>query len=157
QDLSQEFHQALGFLLRAMKTREELAALNPAQQPQRILFFAFMDSIPERQRVLLNEILTTRRFELPDETGHVRAYVLPPWIHVAVSCPEEHQFSSAFINRFDRPIRVRAITEPAEVEAVVRRRYSLVTEDEIEWVSALGLRTYQYDKRQAFALRYGFT
>lgn len=143
--ISGRFRAAAGFLLQHMVLEGKTEPAFTARPPQ-VLFFHLMDSIPERQRVLLNEILTTRRFPLTDEAGVTRTYVLPQDVQIVVSSPREHKFASAFINRFDRPLLVRPVTALDELETVIHARYSLVRDEEIRWLRELALGVHAYEK-----------
>ncbi len=156
--VSRQFEMSLGFVLRHMLTADEMAALSDEEktrQAQKILFFNLMDVIPERQRVFLNEILTTRHIDLPDEQGRNVRYELPDLVHIVVSAPVEHQFSSPFINRFLQ-VRVNFLS-PAEFSSAVRNRFPLVRAEEREWIYSLAHDVAAADRNEVFGLHYGFT
>jgi len=100
EDLTAGFKIALGFLARNLVKEKDIEKLRQEKHGQKLLFFSYMDNIPERQRVILHRILTEGKIVLIDESGRRVNYVLPEWVHLAASGPREHKFSSPFINRF---------------------------------------------------------
>ncbi|MBF0217826.1 MAG: AAA family ATPase, partial [Candidatus Omnitrophica bacterium] len=160
QEAGEEFKLRTGFLLSHMLTKEEYNLDAAKGEPHRhvMLYFSMMDSVPERQRVLLNDILTRGEITIQDESGRQVLYKLPEWIHVVVSASEEHKFSSAFINRFV-PVRVNSLLgyKPAEIEGLIRSRYNLVREDEREWLWQVCAGVNEFDVNKNFALKYGFS
>jgi len=154
---SEDFKMALGFILGHVVTEEayqRMTELEKKQQGQKILFFNLMDSIPERQRVLLNEILTTRKMRITNENGKSIEYRLPEWVQFWCSIPEDHQFSSAFINRY-LTVRVSAITNYQEIEGMVNRRYPLVLNQELTWAYEIARQVGLNDLKQNLDLKYG--
>ncbi|MCK5581087.1 MAG: AAA family ATPase [Candidatus Omnitrophica bacterium] len=159
EDLSDEFVMSLGFLVRHLmlqKDYDELKEEQRSEQVQKVLFFHLMDAIPERQRVLLNELLTTGKMELTNEKGEPQRYVLPEWVHFVVSASLEHDFSSAFINRF-LPIRLNSILKLDELKNVVQNRYPLVKDYEVSWIRKIAMAVSKYDKNEVFGIHYGYS
>ncbi|MBF0216978.1 MAG: AAA family ATPase [Candidatus Omnitrophica bacterium] len=156
----EEFKLRAGFLLSNMMTKEEYDRESARGEPHKhkILYFSMMDSVPERQRVLLNDILTRGEITIQDETGRQVLYKLPEWIHVVVSAAEDHKFSSAFINRFV-PVRVSSIMsyKPREIEGLIRSRYNLVRDDERSWLWQVCASVKNDDLNKKFGFKYGFS
>ncbi|MBF0215716.1 MAG: AAA family ATPase [Candidatus Omnitrophica bacterium] len=155
-DISEDFKQGLGFLLEHIETEEDyLKMKGGVKKKHKILFFNFMDAIPERQRVLLNEILTTKKLSVEDENGEIINYRLPEWVHIVVSCPLEHRFSSAFVNRFI-PVRLSPVTDMEELRQIIPKRFPLVRDEELEWIREVALSAYKFNKAGGFNRNYGF-
>ncbi|MEA3489168.1 MAG: AAA family ATPase [Candidatus Omnitrophota bacterium] len=153
EDVSGEFVTALGFLMRHLLTEEEYEKEKDDLHVQNILFFNMMDAIPERQRVVLNEILTTRKVSLPDAN-----YVLPEWVHIMISSSVEHKFASAFMNRF-MPIRVNSLLNfsDEDLKAVIRKRYPLIRDEEVDWIWTITDAVHRFDKHGVFDINYGYS
>ncbi len=159
EEVTKEFIMGLGFLARHLMRHAEYEKLDLKQkttQTQKILFFHLMDAIPEKQRVLLNDLLNTNKIELIDEKGEAAIYILPDWVHIMISSPVEHKFSSAFINRF-LPIRISPISDLDEITTVIQNRYPLVKEDEVVWLRQVANTVYEFDRNGVFSLHYGFS
>lgn len=156
EDISHEFRLCLGFLLRHLLPEEEYTRSRDNPQAQQVLFFNFMDTIPERQRALLNEILTTRRINVPGTSGETTAYILPEWVHIVVSSTKKHDYSSAFINRFVK-IGVDFPSTMEDVTRAVKNKYPLVRAEEIYWIKKIVEKVYEYDHKELFGLHYAFS
>ena len=157
-DVSDEFVMRLGFIARHLvrKDKYDKREDNGELLKHKILFFNMMDSIPERQRVMLNELLTTGKIELIDTNGQRIEHVLPEEVHIVASSTLDHKYSSAFINRF-MPIRVNAITSTKELSYIIRNRYPLVKKREVSWLKTICGHVHGYDQHKTFAKSYGFS
>jgi len=159
EDVTKEFEMALGFLGQYFMPQEEYDKLSETERQDKtrqILFFDTMDIIPERQRILLNDILTTRKMELINERGESVEHILPEWVKIVVSSSVEHQYSSAFINRF-LPVRMGAISDIEELKLLVKNRCPLVRAEEVEWINKVARAVHQYDQNRVFGAYYGFS
>ncbi len=159
EEAGQEFLMSLGFIARYLMEEKEYNAFNEEErqaQAQKLLFFHLMDAVPERQRVMLNELLTTSKIQLLNEKGEAVTYVLPEWVHIVVSSSLEHKFSSAFINRF-LPIQVNTLENLDELIHVIQNRWPLVREEEVSWLKKVVGLVVRYEKQEAFGLHYGFS
>ncbi|MFC2091939.1 AAA family ATPase, partial [Elusimicrobiota bacterium] len=154
EDISDEFAMAWGFVARHLVKEEDYEKEKRKKQVSRILFFNMLDVMPERQRILLNDILAEGKVPLIDEKGKEEIYKLPEWVHIMVSSPVKHKFSSAFINRFLQ-LRVRPIDYYAELKDVIQNRYPDVTDNEVRWIEKVAVAVSGYDKEMALGLQYG--
>ncbi|MFH0839081.1 MAG: AAA family ATPase [Candidatus Omnitrophota bacterium] len=155
--ISEGLKMALGFLAMHLVREDELErARREGTHANKILFFSYMDTIPERQRVMLHRLLAERNIALIDEKGERVVYVLPEWAHIVVSAPLEHKFSSPFINRFSR-IAVRSLKDLSELRDIIKSRYPNVTKKELLWIRAIAVKMYQFDRSGVFNIRYGFS
>jgi len=157
ENISEGFKMALGFLSQHLIREDEYQAIKQSgDYSHKVLFFSYMDAIPERQRVMLHRLLTERKITMTDQKGERHEYVLPEWVHLAVSAPLEHKFSSPFINRFSR-VAVRSTKKVSEIRAIVKSKYPNVTSNEAYWLTALAAKMYQLDKGRSFNIHYGFS
>ncbi|MBF0385602.1 MAG: AAA family ATPase, partial [Candidatus Omnitrophica bacterium] len=156
ESISEQFITAFGFLARHLVEKNAYLARPDKNYTQKILFFHLMDSIPEQQRIMLNDLLTRKEIEFVNAKGERVKYIIPSNVHIVLSSSINHKFSSAFINRF-LSIRVKPLTDDRELMQVIGNRYPLVNKKEIRWINKIAQQVSKYEQSRAFSYHYGYS